>query len=67
MEAESDKDTNQTTIKISNYYNLWADHKRNKFEKIIFEKKINEILPFKMLIFLMEGFLCLKKISFFFS
>jgi len=51
MEAESDKDTNQTTIKISNYYNLWADHKRNKFEKIIFEKKTNEILPFKMLIF----------------
>ncbi len=51
MEAMSDKDTNQTTIKISNYYNLWADHKRNKFEKIIFEKKINEILPFKMLIF----------------
>jgi hypothetical protein len=51
MEAESEKDTNQTTIKISNYYNLWADHKRNKFEKIIFEKKANEILPFKMLIF----------------
>ena len=51
MEAESDKDTKQTTIKISNYYNLWADHQRNKFEKIIFEKKVNEILPFKMLIF----------------
>ena len=51
METESDKDTNQTTINISNYYNLWADHKRNKFEKIIFEKKINEILPFEMLIF----------------
>ena len=51
MESQHDKDTNQTTIKISNYYNLWADHKRNKFEKIIFEKKANEILPFKMLIF----------------
>ncbi len=51
MEAEHDKDTNQTTIQISNYYNLWADHKRNKFEKIIYEKNINEILPFKMLIF----------------
>ena len=51
MKAQQDKETNQTTIQISNYYNLWADHKRNKFEKIIFEKKINEVLPFKMLIF----------------
>ena len=51
MGAKHDEKINQTTIEISNYYNLWADHKRNKFEKIIFEKKINEILPFKMLIF----------------
>ena len=41
----------QTTIKISNYYNLFSDHKRNKFEKIIIEKKVNEILPFRMFIF----------------
>ena len=40
----------QTTIEISNYSNLWADHKRNKFEKIIFEKKTEEILPYKMFI-----------------
>ena len=51
MRSKHDEKTNQTTIEISNYYNLWADHKRNKFEKIIFEKKINEILPFKLIIF----------------
>ena len=51
MGVKHDEKTNQSTIEISSYYNLWADHKRNKFEKIIFEKKINEILPFKMLIF----------------
>ena len=51
MTANSDENTNQTTIEISNYYNLWADHKRNKFEKIIFEKKIEEILPYKMFIY----------------
>ena len=51
MNVVYNKDTNQNIVEVSNYYNLWADHKRNKFEKIIFEKNINEILPFKMLIF----------------
>ena len=51
MTANADENKNQITIEISNYYNLWADHKRNKFEKIIFEKKIEEILPYKMFIY----------------
>ncbi len=51
MEARHDENENKTTIQITNYINLWADHKRNKFEKIIFEKKFNEILPSKMRIF----------------
>ncbi len=51
MEAQHNENTGQTTIGISNYSNLWADHKRNKFEKIIFEKRTEELLPFKMLIF----------------
>ena len=51
MEAQHSEKTKQTTIEISNYYNLWADHKRNKFEKIIFEKQNGEILPFKMYIY----------------
>jgi len=51
MESQHSEKTKQTTIKISNYYNLWADHKRNKFEKIVFEKQNGEILPFKMYIY----------------
>ena len=51
MEAQHSDKTKQTTIEISNYYNLWADHKRNKFEKIIFEKQNGEVLPFKMYIY----------------
>jgi len=51
MEAQHSEKTKQTTVEISNYYNLWADHKRNKFEKIVFEKQNGEILPFKMYIY----------------
>ncbi len=51
MNANFDGNKTQTTIEISNYYNLWANHKRNKFEKIIFEKKIEEVLPYKMFIY----------------
>ena len=51
MVARHGEKTKQTTIEISNYYNLWADHKRNKFEKIIFEKQNGEILPFKMYVY----------------
>ncbi|MDC0232859.1 DUF3108 domain-containing protein [Pelagibacteraceae bacterium] len=51
MVASFEKNKNQTTIEISNYFNLWADHKRNKFEKIIYEKEIEEILPYKMFIY----------------
>ena len=51
MESQHSVKTKQTIIEISNYYNLWADHKRNKFEKIIFEKQSGEILPFKIYIY----------------
>ena len=50
MIARPNKNNNQITIAISNYSNLWADHKRNKFEKIIFEKQTEEILPYKMFV-----------------
>ncbi len=50
MMAKFDENENQTTVEISNYFNLWADHKRNKFEKIIFEKKLEEIMPYKIFI-----------------
>jgi len=51
MAAITNDNKNQTTIEISNYFNLWADHKRNKFEKIIYEKEIEEILPYKIFIY----------------
>ena len=50
MESQHSEKTKQTTIEISNYYNLWADHKRNKFEKIIFKKQNGDVLPFKIYI-----------------
>ena len=50
MMARPDEN-NKTTIEIVNYYNLWADHKRNKFEKIIYEKEIEEILPYRMFVY----------------
>ena len=45
------KDTKQTTVELSNYFNLWADHKRTKFEKIAFEKKEGSFLPSVILIY----------------
>ncbi len=51
MEAQYSEETKQTTIELTNYSNLWAEHKRNKFEKIIFEKQNGEILPFKIHIY----------------
>tara|TARA_B100001250_G_scaffold401093_1_gene412536 strand:- start:218 stop:886 length:669 start_codon:yes stop_codon:yes gene_type:complete len=51
MTANFDESKNQTTVQISNYRNLWADHKRNKFEKIIYEKEVEKILPYKIFIY----------------
>ena len=38
-------------IKLINYLNLWADHKRSKFEKINFIKKDNNLLPLQINIY----------------
>jgi len=51
MVAFFKEDVNQTTIELSGYLNLWADHKRTKFEKIAFEKKVGGFLPSKILIY----------------
>ena len=51
MIASFDESKNQTIVEISNYHNLWADHKRNKFEKIIYEKEVEKILPYKIFIY----------------
>ena len=51
MNAFVNKDLNQTSIELLDYLNLWADHKRTKFEKIAFEKKAGGFLPSKILIY----------------
>jgi len=51
MVANFKEDINKTTVELTDYLNLWADHKRTKFEKIVFEKKIGEFLPSKILIY----------------
>jgi len=48
MNAEFNKEENETVINISDYSNLWADHKRSKFEQISFEKKDGVLLPIKI-------------------
>ncbi len=39
MSAKINKKENKTIINITDYSNLWADHKRSKFEQISFEKE----------------------------
>ena len=51
MNAVLDNDTNQVIIEISDYFNLWADHKRRKFEKLTFEENSLGILPNKINIY----------------
>ena len=48
MNAEFNIKDNKTIINISDYSNLWADHKRSKFEQISFEKKDGALLPIKI-------------------
>jgi hypothetical protein len=48
MNAEFNKEENKTFINIEEYSNLWADHKKNKFEQISFEKKNGVLLPIKI-------------------
>ena len=48
MNAKFNKEENKTVINISDYSNLWADHKRSKFEQISFEKKDGVLLPIKI-------------------
>ena len=48
MNAKFNKKENKTVINISDYFNIWADHKRSEFEKISFEKKDGVLLPIKI-------------------
>jgi hypothetical protein len=48
MSTKYNKKENKTVINISDYSNLWTDHKRSKFEQISFEKKDGVLLPIKI-------------------
>ena len=48
MNARFSKKEKKTIINISDYSNMWADHKRSKFEKISFEKEKEDLLPKKI-------------------
>ena len=48
MNSIFNKKTEQTVVEISKYSNLWADHKRRKFEKLTFEKKDGDFFPIKI-------------------
>ena len=51
MNVLKNENSNLKTISIINYFNLWADHKKNKFEKIIFEDLSEGLLPSKINIY----------------
>jgi hypothetical protein len=51
MNAKFSKKEKKTVIDISDYSNLWADHKRSKFEQISFEKEEGVLLPTKINIY----------------
>ena len=51
MEVVNSMGVEEITVQLNNYSNLWADHKRNKFEKIKFIKKNNDLLPFQIHIY----------------
>ena len=45
MNAVYSNEKNSTSINITDYINLWADHKKNKFEKMVFKKNEDSLLP----------------------
>jgi len=51
MNSVYNKEINRTKIQLLNYSNLWADHKRSKFEKIAYEKKDGDLFPTKIYIY----------------
>ena len=51
MNAKYNKNNGQVVIELNNYSNLWADHKKSDFEKVVFEKNDNDLLPSKIFIY----------------
>ena len=51
MRANYSKKIEGTIINLTNYSNLWADHKKSSFEKITFETNKYNLLPSKIFIY----------------
>ena len=51
MVSKTNEKKDENTIEIKNYINLWADHKRNDFEKIIFKPESGSTLPKEIFIY----------------
>lgn len=62
MSASFNNESRLTTIKLLDYSNLWADHKRSKFEKIVYQKEDGMLLPSKILIYFDGRVFSLEKI-----
>ena len=48
---DGSKEPNRKTIFVEDYINIYADHKRNDLEKIVFTKKQNIVLPDLVLVY----------------
>lgn len=51
MNATHNKKVKKTIIDLTEYSNLWADHKKSDFEKITFERNDKELLPTTIFIY----------------
>ena len=62
MERVSAKKSDDILIKIENYRNIWADHKRNDLKKIQFYMGKDSLLPKEMVIYFKDKVFKLKMI-----
>ena len=51
MNAIYDENTKNTLVELTDYSNLWADHKESDFEKLTFRKNNKNVLPSQILIY----------------
>ena len=62
LEKNEDKNKNKIILKIKNYQNIWADHKRNDLKKIEFFIEDKDTLPKKINIYFKNSLFKLNKI-----
>ncbi len=62
MKRLNDQTNNEYLIEISDYKNIWADHKRNDLQKIVFFPSENNIFPSKLIIFFKDRVFKLEQV-----